>query len=193
MSYPDRLQTTFGVSELPHALALTMPHAARFELGGDIPNIEDPARRFLQAIDRARRLCRLAFAESAQVEVLLSLYGPALLGPRERRILRRLNRAGFDSSSLKPLGSTLQHDADYAAEFGSDLHRHWFGAVLTGPEADIDRLLWCAIADEMPIEPSSPVDIYFVDFERRLIVHPYDDRGLDIAAGSATDIAKFKG
>ncbi len=189
MNLAGRLEAAFGVPELPHALFHALPNALRFDLGGEHSVATDPVRRFLQGIDRARSICRAAFAGSKSVEVVASLYGAAQRGKPERRALRRLDQAGFNSGRLKSLESIPQNDAGYLAEHGCDLHRHWFGATLSDPNADIDRLLWCAIADELPIEPSATLDIYFVDFQRRLIAHPYDDRGMDVAAGSPRPLA----
>lgn len=45
----------------------------------------------------------------------------------------------------------------------------------------INELLWLDIANEMPVEPASHgYSIWLVDFEREVILHAYDDRGLDV-------------
>jgi hypothetical protein len=58
----------------------------------------------------------------------------------------------------------------------------WRAFDLTGERAQRDALIWNSIIYEMPIRPRAPVDSFLVDYERGLMLHIYDDRGLDVFA-----------
>jgi hypothetical protein len=62
------------------------------------------------------------------------------------------------------------------------LYRHWY--LWNGPlrEGDTDRLLWSSIAAEMSIRPRGTGAIYLIDWQRRVLTHVYDDRGMDVVA-----------
>ncbi|MFP3382337.1 DUF3885 domain-containing protein [Tritonibacter sp. SIMBA_163] len=42
-------------------------------------------------------------------------------------------------------------------------------------------MLWLTLGAEMGVRPTVSADIYVVDFARGLVLHPYDDRGMDVA------------
>lgn len=45
----------------------------------------------------------------------------------------------------------------------------------------VHRLLWGALAADLGIEPRLVGNLYVASPERGIVVHPYDDRGMDIA------------
>ena len=45
-----------------------------------------------------------------------------------------------------------------------------------------DTLLWASIAYEMPIAPKAPVLSWLADFDAGVMLHVYDDRGMDVRA-----------
>lgn len=53
-----------------------------------------------------------------------------------------------------------------------------------------DTLLWHAVAFEMPIYPSAPVLSFLLDTNASVMLHVYDDRGMDVIAD---DPAKLHG
>lgn len=53
-----------------------------------------------------------------------------------------------------------------------------------------DTLLWHAIASEMPVYPSARVVTFLLDSSRSVMLHVYDDRGMDVIA---YDPAKLHG
>lgn len=48
--------------------------------------------------------------------------------------------------------------------------------------SDRDVLLWHSIAGEMPIYPSARVHTFLIDVRASLLMHVYDDRGVDVIA-----------
>lgn len=42
--------------------------------------------------------------------------------------------------------------------------------------------MWAICSKDLGIQPSAKVNAYFIDFDKQIIAHPYDDRGMDIVA-----------
>ncbi len=49
----------------------------------------------------------------------------------------------------------------------------------------LDTLIWHAVANEMPIYPSLPLQVFLLDQKYSVLVHIYDDRGMDVIADQA--------
>ena len=62
----------------------------------------------------------------------------------------------------------------------------WRAFDVTSDIASQDALLWCSLAYEMPVKPKAPVVSYLADFERGVLLHIYDDRGMDVSALTAS-------
>jgi hypothetical protein len=45
-----------------------------------------------------------------------------------------------------------------------------------------DTLLWCSVSAEMLIEPTASLTTYLIEPTRRIMLHVYDDRGMDVSA-----------
>jgi hypothetical protein len=153
----------------------------RFDLGGEWEVDGAQVSRFLQAIDRARTISEALFAGSSNVVAIIETWGIRRPSPRARTF-RRLESMGFNP----PLTFSQSHH-----EPGNDPEgrEHYF---LSGPTTPQDRavLIWDACAKEIGIEPSSTFisakpdqfSSRLVDFERGILVHVYDDRGVHVAA-----------
>ena len=58
-----------------------------------------------------------------------------------------------------------------------------------GPDKIVrDTLLWHVVASEMPIYPSAPVVAFLIDPSKSVMMHIYDDRGMDVSAYDATTL-----
>jgi hypothetical protein len=166
------VRDTFGVDQLGHGLFVEFDVALRFDLGGEISARKLPIRRFRQALARATQIAALAFEQSSSVSVLVMRYGSAK--PRRGR-LKPFKQCGLRRGDFLA-GASIIHDVD------EGVFRHFDMAPLVDKSA-IGDLIWLALAGEMPIKPDAgDASIYLVDFTRRIIVHPYDDRGLDVVA-----------
>ncbi|WP_299869699.1 DUF3885 domain-containing protein [uncultured Roseobacter sp.] len=53
--------------------------------------------------------------------------------------------------------------------------------MLDSPDL-IKEALWLALGSELGIRPAATGSLYFVDFENRIVLHPYGDRGMDVIA-----------
>jgi hypothetical protein len=185
----ERLQTRFGFEGLPDAIFHRAPFGLRFELGDEWAVETDQVTRFLQAMDRSRAVCEAAFADSKTVLAVLRLWGTRRPSPRART-LRRLASMGFRPA--------LTFGCAYAEpDAEPPVIRTYF--YESGPTTAADRavLLWDACATEIGVEPSSEFmgvapdqfGSLLVDFERGVLVHVYDDRGMDVI-GADLDVLR---
>jgi len=175
-----KIQEQFGFQEPPHGLFYSYDRALRFELGGEKFGTDRPMRRFAQAHERAKAVSQTLFGNSSKVYVLLSSYG---MEKPEKKRLKPLKLCGIKRRKIQYLCRKPQHDDGHIAEFGSDVFRHWDIAKLEDRRV-ISEILWLGIASEMAIEPSfhGSLSAYFVDISKGLILHVYDDRGMDVIA-----------
>ncbi len=166
---------TFGDDKKPGDWASEFDYWLRFELGGEVWGTDKPIRRFLQAHGRACAVAEFVFAQSVQVHALVLSFGD------ERGI-----NTGF-SRLMTVLPNVTQQN--YAFDLpGSDREddperREFWHVIPISDPIQIKELLWLDIAHEMGISPSSLGHFsYLVDFERKLFLHAYDDRGMDLVA-----------
>ena len=136
---------------------------------------------FIQAMERSKKLFEDIFHESENIYVNLIFSreknsykakpylpllecGFSLPDDHERKIVK-ISKSQMDEYGFIP-GYWYQYDFKVKM---NDLNVH--------------ALLWAVMSAELSIKPSANiVAVYFVDFEREIIFHPYDDRGLDIIA-----------
>lgn len=171
------IESAFGCTELPRGLFYEFEAALRFELGGEDVSTKRPIKRFIQAFERANAVAADLFAQSS-VWLLSSTFGEA--SPPKKH-LKPFKTIGLSRNDFTDLGAVAQNDADHIQEFGKDLYRHWAGTLLDGPDL-IKEALWLALGSELGIRPAANASLYFVDFENQIVLHPYDDRGMDVIA-----------
>lgn len=147
------------------------PYRLRFDLGGDIPNVEAPVRRFLQAFDRVRALADDLFAQSRETVAVLG-------GADVAAMTAEFAALGLDLPA--PLAEWrapyIPDDDDPEA---ADLTWRAFPVI---DRSMRDILLWAAITGEMPIRPRAHAVVRLVDETRGVMLRPYDDRGCDVHA-----------
>lgn len=177
------IDSAFGWRGFPGGMFYHSPFGLRFELGGEV---EVGPLRFVQAFDRARAVANTLFSKSETLVVVVSIYGEKRTTRRHTAAFQHLERIGF----LHPFGAVSkvpQNDQDYIAEFGEDLYRYWYAAQFANNETSVIPLLWASITREMDIQPKARwLDtIHIVDFQKRLALTAYDDRGMDVVGPSA--------
>jgi Domain of unknown function (DUF3885) len=166
------------------------PYRLRFELGGEEFGCADaPVPRFVRALTRSRAIRDAVFAETFKLWAIVAsaahpsngIDAPVPDG------FEALSNIGFKSSAIAEWRARL--DVDDPEQNEEDFI--WRAFDVTSDIASRDTLLWCSIAYEMPIEPKSPVETYLVDLERGILVHVYDDRGMDVSALTASVLLPF--
>lgn len=61
-------------------------------------------------------------------------------------------------------------------------------------ESDIGsayRMIWGTIAQELGVRPSFGFNLYLFDPELRILMHPYDDRGMDVLGPNRERMSKI--
>ncbi|MEM7546626.1 MAG: DUF3885 domain-containing protein [Pseudomonadota bacterium] len=171
------IESVFGHVELPYGLFYEFDFALRFELGGEGVSTRRPIRRFIQAFERAEAVAADLF-ERSSVWLLSSTYGEASPPKKHFKLFKTI---GLSRSDFTDLGAVAQNDADHIEEFGKDRYRHWAGTLLDSPDL-IKEAIWLALGAELGIRPAANARLYFADFEKQIVLHPYDDRGMDVIA-----------
>jgi hypothetical protein len=171
----------------PHRLLFDSPYRLRFELGGEVhENTTAPVPRFIQALERCRAVADAVFASSEQV---IAVVGSS---PEPARDFYAPTKASF--AALYAMGLRLSPMAEWKASLDDvDLDDDdepppsflWRAFDITGSPASRDVLLWSSVTYEMPIQPAAPVIPFLADTRRGILLHVYDDRGMDVTATAA--------
>lgn len=171
---------------IPDALLYAAPWALRFALGD---GLDDGPHRFLQAIDRARAVAASVFRVSTDMTIFAGFHDGERRTSRASRSFRDLATMGFKGDFSKP-DRVLLGDQDYIAAFGEDMCRYWCRADIANDVAQTGILLWASVAKYGEILPKSRwLDLYIADLDRGLVLHVYDDRGMDIVGPSKDALA----
>lgn len=166
----------------------------RFELGGEeLEHADQPVPRFLQAHRRASTIADALFSGNCIAVVAWSGQAPdptGLLDEAEDGFAA-LQSTGFSSPLISEWRAMLYPDPDGETDAWK-LRSYDLGH----DKAARDTLLWHAIASEMPIYPSAPVVTFLLDPCKSVMLHVYDDRGMDVIASNPAQIqglhANFK-
>lgn len=158
----------------------------RFELGGEeFENTVQQVPRFLQAHRRASAIADALFRESC-IGVVASngrLPNPAGLDAEVEDGFVALQSTGFDAPQIGEWQAILYPDPDDEAYVWT------LRSYDLGPDKVArDTLLWLSIASEMPIYPSAPVVAFLLNPSTSVMLHVYDDRGMDVITYDATEL-----
>jgi hypothetical protein len=182
-----RIETAFGHRGFPTPLFYTFPIGLRFELGvgkGVVP-------RFVSAFTRSRRIAHALFEHAPSLTVVWVRHqSPGTLENVPVEDSRALKEAlGFDGAFGRAVAGVV---SKRGGSPGDAVQAYWFAAEVPDWREQIDGILWSSCAREMAIRPRGiPGMFYLVDFERRLALHVYDDRGMDVVAMNHAAIARL--
>jgi len=165
----EKIESSLGLRALHRPTFYCNPGGLRFELsaGGS------PVEQFLTAHRKASAICREVFDRAQTFTVCMSvyLYKPAF---SFRDNLRKLRLAGIRIPRSKAIWVALDGDGDGADD--GLLH-----VAFAADRALLDNFLWCALATDLTIEPCPHFSaIRLIDLDKAVLVHPYDDRGMDV-------------
>lgn len=174
----ERIKEKFGDKALDFALFYNYKTGLRFELSSSSSYIE----MFLQAYNRAKSLIDFVFQDTDKVYVCLSFDG---VGGylAHLSIFRALKdcQIKIPKEHFAWQKNYEQYDEEYI------LTRTFICFDLV--KTEIPKFLWGTLANELGIHPRSQCALYLFDFETNILVHPYDDRGMDII-GSNRELLK---
>jgi hypothetical protein len=155
------------------------PYRLRFELGGEtFDNIAQPVPRFIQAFHRAQTIANALFSRSTSLTAILAVLPKGEVAAQGKKPFKALKALGFRGPApWCEWSAPLDPNDDGDDEMLLD----WQAINLTDP-AMRDALLWTSIALEMPIRPKAAVLSFLTDFDAGVMLHVYDDRGMDVCA-----------
>ncbi|MGN6374879.1 MAG: DUF3885 domain-containing protein [Sphingomonas sp.] len=157
------------------------PFRLRFELGGESFDTDRSVPRFVRAFGRARTLTNDVFAEAEELVSVIGCWPACHLDIRApaRDGFAALEQAGFRS---QPIGEWKGGHPRYSLPDDEDGQRDATGKIFDLRDAPEDRdvIIWCAISCEMVVAPKAPVTSFLIDPARQILVHVYDDRGMDV-------------
>lgn len=177
----EGLLARFGIARVQGGLFHAFPHALRFDLGG-----EGPRRvRLVRAERRARAIASALLGRTARIEALLTVhdYGPHS-AHHARRCDRRMVRAlqAWDLRARPRAIETMRYPDPEEPASAWSFARCAVLCLRPGNPA-IARLLRISVAtDYLGGRPHAGVAVHLVDARRRVMLHAYDDRGMDVVA-----------
>ena len=163
-----RIESVFGKAAFPQAMFYARPGGLRFELSEG----QGAIAQFLSAMHKSLAICADIFDGRETMTVCLSrcVWAPAS-GLRDT--LRALGAAGIRIPRERAIWIESERQDD-------DEPTHRIFVAFEAPTRFIQRLLWCALSSDLPIEPRPYCRVYLLECERRIMAHPCDDRGMDV-------------
>lgn len=177
------VQVRFGKNALSQGLFYANAPALRFELSGGGHWLD----LFLQAIDRARIISTTVFQDSSKLALIIAVF----VGRNEELLtVQQQLAASFTALGLADLQLTEMVQDETQDTGDPELTRVLLaGAVLT---ADLPRLLWGLFAQELNVTPTlPPCQVYLADLAGGILIHPYDDRGMDVIGPNTPLLGKL--
>jgi hypothetical protein len=140
--------------------------------------------QFEQAWDRARPILAHALGDSRELVVVLSRFtGDGTM--RHLDLFRSLRACGVRMGRPRAWWTEPYHDPHVE---GPDEQSF----VAFACERDtVHRLLWGALANDLGIRPRLSGMLYLADPGRGILVHPYDDRGMDVVGPNHALLAEL--
>jgi hypothetical protein len=103
-------------------------------------------------------------------------------------MLSQLHAAGISFPHSRCLWIEQVLDED----IGEEDKLFWLNVAFEAPISLLQNLLWCALTvDFGSIRPRPRCDVYLFSLEDRVMVFPYDDRGMDVVGPNHTLLAKL--
>lgn len=151
-----------------HALFYNFPGGLRFELseGGS------PFDQLLTALRKSAAICEDALGQGNFVVHMQRFVSSTHF--ELRKSLRELDIAGIAIPMLRDVWVEANEEDDWGEGY-------WVNCAFEVPSSKLQNLLWCALAtDFRRIHPNPHCLIYLVNPEKGILIHPYDDRGMDV-------------
>lgn len=171
LSLRHEIDTIFEGRAFLRPLFYNYPGGLRFELAEGGSALE----QFLLALSKARTVCSDIFSDQEAPVVVLRLHTGSNRF-EHRAVLRALRQAGV----RVPRTRRLWLEAIPAEEwFDEGCEEWWLHLAFEVPSGLLANLLWCAFASGA-IHPQPACGVHLFNLAQRVMVLPYDDRGMDV-------------
>lgn len=179
MNLRREIQEILGAT-YKHALFYNFPGGLRFELseGGS------PLDQVLIALRKATAICDDVFDGADRILAHLRKFVPASRF-QLRPTLRELQLAGVTIPKDREIWLEKMDEGQ-----GGDDDECWLNCAFEIPKSKLQNLLWCALTTDFPpIRPNPRCRVYLLNPDKGIIVHPYDDRGMDVVSRQKSALA----
>ena len=173
MEYRNKIESTFGKEIFDRPLFYNYGGGLRFEMseGGSFLN------QFMTAHQKGMEVCGEIFDTDQDVVVCMKFFGT-------RSLLSCLSTIrSLKDFEIYSKGYVKEHwiEKDEEWDDESEENYRWHYIILEMPSRLILNLLWCAFSSDFGyIQPASPAALYIFEFQKKVAVYPYDDRGMDV-------------
>ncbi|MDO8331637.1 MAG: DUF3885 domain-containing protein [Fluviicoccus sp.] len=166
MKLKDSIEKIFGKTAFDHGIFYNYDYGLRFELSES----GDPIGMFTVAYPKAMEIAQEALKNSSEIQICWTFYG----GGNHLSSLSAFKEF-FD------LGIKIPEDREIWAEKDEeDLFRHFI--LFTVPKKYLKNVIWGALAQDLDIRPRVVGSLYIYCLTTEILLHPYDDRGMDLIA-----------
>jgi hypothetical protein len=174
----DDLDAAFGPEWKTPGLFYAYEPALRFELGIG----SHPLDRFLSALERAARIATHLIGDVNDLTLVVMSWPD----PERSSVtgLLQLCRA------LRGCGLPIPDRQLLRLQPANDKSQAPGGLQMTAPigAEQVRRVLWAAVGHDLGIQPRVPARLYLASTSRGVLLHPYDDRGMDVVGTSVDSI-----
>ena len=173
MSFQSQIETLFQGKAFERPLFYKHPGGLRFELSEGGSYLE----QFLRALHKAMTICADVFDSGSTLMLCLRVHSKS--NPfAHRAVIRELRNAGLRIPKTREVWLEPLEPKDW---FETTEPEWWLNVVFEVPLELMQNILWCAVArDFATIKPNPGCLLYLFNLQNRLMVWPYDDRGMDV-------------
>lgn len=173
MRFRSEIESIFEGKAFLRPLFYSYPGGLRFELSEGGSAIE----QFLLALRKATTICADIFPVGKPITVCLRAFGkPNLFA--YRNLLSELRLAGISIPRSRCLWLVAPSPDD---DFDDEDDISWLHIAFEARTSLLQNLLWSAFATDLgSIRPRPRCDIYLFNLSDKVMVWPYDDRGMDV-------------
>lgn len=176
------IERTFDGKAFLRPLFYRYPGGLRFRLseGGAI------LEQFLSALATCRAICSEIFDTEGSLTACIRVAAePGRFAYRE--VMAELRAAGVRIPAARVLWQGSTGNPNEAPD-----EEDWIHLAFQAPLSQLTGLLWCAMAADFGnIRPRPNCCIYLFHLEHRVMVWPYDDRGMDVAGPNQDFLAQL--
>ncbi len=173
MEIRRKIETIFGGNLFDGQLFYLYPGGLRFELseGGHF------LHQFLTAHRKGLEICKQALSPENDMTVCFKIFGQKYLFAT-LSVIRELKHSGLFIATPKEHWTVREEEWKDDEEYANCL---WHYLAFQVPLELLPNILWCAFSSDFGIiKPNPGARVYLFNFKKNIMIHPYDDRGMDI-------------
>jgi hypothetical protein len=173
VNYRSQIESQFQGKAFERPLFYKHSGGLRFELSEGGTMLE----QFLVALQKATEICSEIFLERETITLCLRLWVHENYF-HIRKTLTELNKVGISI----PKKREIWLETIDTSELSDDDVPLWnVSIVFEIPKNLLQNILWCALSCDMGwIQPKVSAMFYMFNLEAKIMIWPYDDRGMDV-------------